>query len=1311
MPAAATDTVTTLLQPVVRDWFLNEVGQPTEPQRRGWPAIAAGKHTLIAAPTGTGKTMAAFLIALDGLLAQGDDLPDATQVLYVSPLKALSNDVSKNLQGPLERLRTLDPSLPEVRVFVRSGDTSASERAKMGRRPPHVLVTTPESLAILLTSNGGRAMLSTVRTVIVDEIHALARDKRGSHLALSLERLQALVEGAGPARLQRIGLSATQKPLEEVAHLLVGAGRACELIDTGHLRGLDLGVEVTDSPLSAVCSHEQWGEIYERASELIRAHRTTLIFVNTRKLAERLAARLTDRLREDAVACHHGSLSKELRMDAEQRLKAGQLRALVATASLELGIDIGDVDLVIQVGATRSIATLLQRVGRAGHGVHRTPKGRMFPLTLDELAEAASLLKSIRAGLLDRTPAPPPARDIMAQHIVAACVSEDWDEDQLFACLTRAWPYRHVVREEFDRLVALHGEGRFALLHRDGVGGRLMATKRARLPALTAGGAIPDNADYRVELEPEGTFVGTLNEDFAVEANRGDIFQLGNTSWRILKVEPGVVRVADAKGQPPTLPFWLGEAPSRTEELSKEIGDVREALVDGPWAMEHCGLDEAAATQLADHILAGRAALGGAPTQRRVVAERFFDETGGMQLVLHAPFGGRINKAWGLALRKKFCRGFGFELQAAATEESILISLGPHHSFPLDGIFSYLHSNSVEHTLTQAALGAPVFQTRWRWNVSRSLLAPRTRSGKRVPPALQRMRADDLLVKAFPQVMACGETLPAGDLPVPLDHPIVMQTVDDCLHEAMDVDGLKQVLQGIESGAIETAAYDLPEPSAFSGGILAAQPYAFLDDAPLEERRTQAVMTRRQIGGAQPDELGELDPDAIARVRDEAWPAPADAEELHESLLWMGFLTVDEVAAAPHWAAWIDALAAAGRLVRDGERWFATEAPREGAEVLAGRLEALGPVRADDPLITADETAAFALEGQGRVLRTRIGGVPHWCDRRLLARIHRYTLDRLRKEIEPVAAAVFLRFLARWQHVAPGAGLTGPLGVLEVVRQLAGLEAPAAAWERSILPARIPDYRPAWLDELTLSGQVAWGRLWGAGAGVARNAPISLFPREDLDAWCGLAVPGDVWSLKGDARPIHELLTAKGACFTQEIERATHLLPVRLEEALGNLVGLGLATCDAFAGLRGLYAKRRSRRRRASTTMGRWSLFRPGGGEPPSVEFTARQLLRRSGVVFRRTLVRERIPVPWRDLLRCYRTLESRGEVRGGRFVAGFSGEQFALPEAIKALRAVRREEPGEAVLVAAADPLNYRGILTPDDRVPISAAERVRVG
>jgi len=1312
--------------PAVRRWFTERIGTPSAPQIQGWPQIRGGGNTLIAAPTGTGKTLAAFLWAIDGLLRQGDSLGDTTQVLYVSPLKALGNDVQKNLQGPLAELAELDPGFAKIRVLVRTGDTPARERASMGKRPPHILVTTPESLYILLTSAGGRAMLRTVRTVIVDEIHAVAGNKRGAHLALSLERLTALVEGP----LQRIGLSATQKPIAEIANLLAGAGPECATVDIGHRRDLDLAIEIPESPLATVCSHETWEEIIARMAALIREHRTTLVFVNTRKLAERIAARLTTVLGEEQVTSHHGSLARERRLDAERRLKEGSLKALVATASLELGIDIGDVDLVLQVGVPFSISVLLQRVGRSGHALSRVPKGRVFPLTQDELVTATALLDSVRRGDLDRTLSPGRPLDILAQQIVASCVPETWEEERLFRTLTRAWPYRALPREEFDDVVRLHTQGRSALLHRDGVHGRLRGTRRASITAITSGGAIPDTGQYRVVLEPEGTQVGSLDEDFAVEANGGDVFQLGNTSWRILRVEPGLVRVADAQGAPPTIPFWLGEAPSRTRELSEAVGRVRERGRERPWLTDEVGLSEAAALELSEFVEEGARALGATPTPRCVVLERFFDESGGMQLVVHAPFGGRINRAWGLALRKRFCRGFGFELQAAANDEAIVLSLGPQHSFPLEDVFQYLHPDVARDLLVQALLDAPMFGTRWRWNLSRALLISRTQGGgKRVPTPLLRMRAEDELVKAFPQALACPETLPPGDQPIPWEHPMVRQTIEDCLNEAMDVDGFLAVLRGLRDGSIRKVAVDTREPSAFARGILNVMPYGFLDDAPLEERRTQAVSARHRIDAETADTLGALDPEAVERVRAEAWPQPENAEEVHEALLWMGYAT-DAEARDSDWVPWLDELRAEHRVVQARDIWRAVEAPEDPKAVLRGRLEALGPVFVGTgtehvPCVPAtEEHHLLTLEAEGSLLRCRLDGRQAWCDRRLLARIHRYTLERLRREIEPVTAAELWRFLACWQHAEEGFRLTGPGGLIGIVRKLAGFEIAAAAWESSVLPGRLEGYRQEWLDQVTLSGELVWGRLWGGGNAPIRSTPVCLLPREDLDAWLALARPageGVEEPLSSYASILLEILGTRGASFTQELQRASDLLPSHVEMGLSQLIGHGVVTCDSFSGLRRLItppSRRRGVMKRAPfAPAGRWTRFRSHEAElvtpaPRLVEFAARRLLDRYGVVFRRVLDRERIPIPWRDLVRVYRLWELRGDVRGGRFVQRFSGEQYALPEAIEMMRRLRRTNrgAGSGLKLSASDPLNLDGILTPEARVPAQARRKILV-
>src|SRR5689334_10213666 len=795
-----------LFHPAVARWFTRSFPAPTEPQLLAWPEIKSQRHTLIAAPTGSGKTLAAFLSAIDDLIRLGVEgkLDDSTHVIYVSPLKALSNDVQRNLQVPLEgiqeELKALD--LPEVniRTLVRTGDTPASERTAMTKRPPHIVVTTPESLYILLTSDGGRRMLETARTVILDEIHAVVGDKRGSHLALSIERLEQLVRQHSnqTSRLVRIGLSATQRPIEEVARFLVGTENIdannnpnCAIIDSGHARKLDIAIELPESPLSAVMSGEVWNEVYDRLAQLIRQHHTTLVFVNTRRLAERVARHLGERIGDENIAAHHGSLAREHRLLAEQRLKSGELSALVATASLELGIDIGDVNLVCQLGSTRSIASFLQRVGRSNHTVEGFPKGRIFPLSRDELVEVAAIIDSVRRGELDRLEIPEKPLDILAQQIVAAVAAEEWSEDDLFAMVRRAYPYRNLEREQFDSIVRMLAEGfstkrgrRSTYLHHDAVNQRLRGRRGARLAAITSGGAIPDTADYAVVLEPSDLVIGSVNEDFAIESLQGDIFQLGNTSWRVLRVEQGKVRVEDAHGQPPSIPFWLGEAPARSHELSVSVSRLREEVAArinpespdlGPameWFVGEVGLTRSAAEQIVEYLAGAKIVLGVMPTQDNLVLERFFDDSGSMQLVLHSPFGSRLNRAWGLALRKRFCRKFNFELQAAATEDAIVLSLGPTHSFPLDEVFHYLNSKTVRQLLCQALLDAPMWNIRWRWNVTRSLAVLRRRGGKKIPAQLQRMDAEDLLTAVFPDQVACAENLPTGEREIPT-HPLV----------------------------------------------------------------------------------------------------------------------------------------------------------------------------------------------------------------------------------------------------------------------------------------------------------------------------------------------------------------------------------------------------------------------------------------------------------------------------------------------------------------------------------------------------------
>ncbi len=1516
-----------LFHPAVARWFAKSFPAATPPQEQAWPAIKEHRNTLIAAPTGSGKTLAAFLAAIDDLVRLGVEgkLDDTTHVVYVSPLKALSNDIQRNLQLPLagiqEELRAL--GLPEVniRTFVRTGDTPAGERTAMVKRPPHIVVTTPESLYILLTSEGGRRMLQTTRTLIVDEIHAVVGDKRGSHLALSIERLEQLVQQhqtesskleTRNSKIVRIGLSATQRPIEEVARFLVGNANInsdntpnCTIIDTGHTRRLDLAIELPESPWQAVMSGEVWEEIYDRLAQLIREHKTTLVFVNTRRLAERVSRHLGERLGDENIAAHHGSLAREQRLAAEQRLKAGELSALVATASLELGIDIGDVNLVCQLGSTRSIASFLQRVGRSNHTVAGFPKGRIFPQSRDELVECAAIIDSVRRGELDRLELPELPLDILAQQIVAASAAEEWTEDALFQLVRRAYPYRNLTREQFDSIIRMLAEGfstkrgrRSAYLHHDAVNQRIRGRRNARISAITSGGAIPDTADYAVVLEPSELVIGSVNEDFAIESLQGDIFQLGNTSWRVLRVEQGKVRVEDAHGQPPSIPFWLGEAPARTHELSVSVSRLREAVanrieaitnyenvdvVENSSSPEHSdpslapslnlepaieylvddiGISRAAAEQIVEYLAGAKLVLGVMPSQDNLVLERFFDDSGSMQLVVHSPFGSRLNRAWGLALRKRFCRKFNFELQAAATEDAVVLSLGPTHSFPLDEVFHYLNSKTVRHLLCQALLDAPMWNIRWRWNVTRSLAVLRRRGGKKIPAQLQRMDAEDLLTAIFPDQVACQENLGGGEREIPA-HPLVDQTVKDCLEEAMDIDSLERLLTAIERNEKNLFARDVIEASPLAQEILNARPYAFLDDAPLEERRTRAVQQRRWLDPQTARDMGKLDQGAIDRVRDEAWPRVENADELHDALVELGFITEQE---AIEWHSFFTELKndrrAAVLQVNTGtagvppamsaERensddstlsgnvtdaggtpavpvkrlslWVAAErlpqinaiyttaslkppivAPESLApvpwsfeealvEVLRGRLEGLGPATVPAlansfGLSNSDiELGLLKLEAEGFVIRGQFtpgAAETEWCARRLLARIHSYTLNRLRQEIEPVSTADFMRYLLAWQKVAPDHQMEGPESVRAIIEQLEGFEAPAAAWEGELLPGRLVEYDPAWLDALCLSGEVVWARLTpptssraaspepgnerARGAAPVRNTPIALLRRKNFAIWNSVFPQPSLSEVEFSTTTsaVHDYLTTRGASFFSDIVEGTRLLRAQVEESLAELVANGLVISDSFAGLRALLtpASRRTqaaarRKHRQPTyemsSAGRWSLLQrePGtAGVPPAAarralaergtvnaeaaEEIARILLKRYGVVFKRLLEREGIVLPWRVLLRIYHRLEARGEIRGGRFVAGISGEQFALPEAVGMLRAIRRTRTGamdfgfrspareteervsgstaptapeseSLISVSAADPLNLVGIITPGGRVTAHTSNRI---
>src|SRR6266536_3552667 len=1504
---------------LVAEWFTHKFGTPTEPQELGWPHILAGRTTLISAPTGSGKTLAAFLACIDRLVrkALNGGLRDRTEVLYISPLKALGNDIQKNLEAPLGEILQMAGErgllMPQIRTAVRTGDTLMHERRAMLKCPPHILVTTPESLYILLTAEKSRAILRDVETVIVDEIHAVADDKRGAHLTLSLERLEALTYKP-PVR---IGLSATQKPIEDVAHFLAGNGRPDPVVvNIGHKRKLDLAVEIPATLLGPIASNEMWEEIYARIVELAEQHRSTLVFVNTRRLVERVSHHLAERLGEDQVGAHHGSLSRKLRLAAENKLKDGQIKVLVATASLELGIDIGTVDLVIQISSPRAIAVALQRVGRSGHWRGAVPKGRFFVTTRDDLLECAALVRAIRHGDLDRLMIPDAPLDILAQQIVATCAAgcgarvartllsaneadtnsgsaslagenystdtrtgvsaphepeQGWDVDDLFALVKRAYPYRNLSRELFDSIVEMLSEGiaarrgRYgAYLHHDRVNRQLRARRGARLAAITSGGAIPETALFTVVAEPEGIMVGTLDEDFAVESNAGDIMLLGNASWRIRRVEgkSGRVLVEDAHGAPPSVPFWRGEAPARTEELSFHVAELRREISDRlidvsplcssssapteaqkllttegtelhrgelaetiSWLMQECGLEESGASQMAQYILEGRAVLGDVPTQSTIIAERFFDEGGGMQLVIHAPFGARINKAWGLALRKRFCRSFNFELQAAATDNGLNIALAEQHSFPLGDGFHFLNAETVQPILEQAALASPIFGTRWRWDANRALALLRFQGGKKVPPQIQRIRSDDLLASVFPDVAACQENI-AGDIQIP-DHPLVKEVMKDVLTEAMDIDGLKELLRRMEDGRIRCLAVDTPVPSQFSHEILNANPYAYLDDAPLEERRARAVEMRRVLPTAVLEEVGGLDPAAIAQVQAEAWPDVRDADELHDVLHtlvalpegrfqfpvlssqengsqlsalssqglgqrtteWCAFFErlqserralVAEDAGRRYWvaaerAAGFHAMHPRAAVVQmhlaasppcslalpDAESRVSTASFEEAVlTTVQGWMAHLGPTTASElgELIGVAgpevEKALLRIEAGGAILRgkfrpaglelstdgTRTGvSAPHeWCERRRLARIHRLTVATLRKQIEPVTAAQFMNWLLRWQHIALGTQVRGEHGTLEVIRQLQGFEVPASAWERFVLGRRIAGYDPAHLDRLCLAGAVGWGRLSphpatlqtggteAGGAGEKRRrviptrvAPIAFFVREDAD-WMRPHHPGAENStssfLSPAAQAVLELLKQRGALFFPDIVRATGKLKAEVETGLWELVAAGLVTADGFENLRALVTPKNLSRsgpgkaRRPRHAAGRWSLLHTEGADRDrSVESCCWMLLRRYGVAFRDLLVRETNLPRWRELQIAFRRLEDRSEVRGGRFVDGFLGEQFALPVAVESLRAHRRLPlSGERVTIAAADPLNLVGIVVPGERIPAISGRSV---
>ncbi len=1413
--------------PSVKHWFESSFEASTEVQLESWKHIHKHKNTLIAAPTGSGKTLAGFLAVINNLVEKQErgQLEEKTYVVYVSPLKALSNDIEKNLQFPLNGIKQefiKKGKQLDLTAKVRTGDTTQSERTGMLKNPPHILVTTPESLFLLLTSVKGREMLKSVETLILDEIHAVVEDKRGSHLSVTIERLEHLTEN----KLLRIGISATQNPIQETAKFLVGAanflvdGSAdCQIVDVGHKRTLDLQIELPDSPLTAVMSNEVWEEIYNHLVALIETHKTTLIFVNTRRLAERLSHDLSLRLGEEAITAHHGSLSKEQRLSAETKLKSGHLKALVATASLELGIDIGYIDLVCQISSPRKISAFLQRIGRAGHQVGGTPKGKLIPLTRDDLVECTALLDAIRRGELDKLVIPEAPIDILSQQIIATLCCGDFDEEELFHLMSQSYSFRNLTRKQFTDTLEMLTTGftnrrgyKRAYLHRDMVNRKVRARKGARLAVLTSGGSIPDLFDYDVILEPAGIKVGSVNEDFAIESRVGDVFQLGNSSWRMLKLEEGKLRVEDAGGQNPTIPFWLGEAPGRSVELSESVSRLRATINDLidvgagvavntsgelelnlsqtgreadyeqmklpalAWLVNEVGITCEAADQLVAYLLNAKLALGIIPSQKTLVLERFFDEVGDMHLILHSTFGSDANTAWGLALRKRFCRGFNFELQAAATEDAIILSLSQTHSFPLEDIFNYLKSKTVRQLTTQAMLDNPIFEIRWRWNATRAMAVLRNRAGKKVPAQFQRMESEDFIALAFPDQIACLENI-VGDREIP-DHPLVIQTIHDCLTEAMDIDLLEEILEKKELGEIKLRVAELKEPSPLAQEIINAKPYAFLDDAPLEERRTRAIKNRRWLDPADAQELGRLDPEVIKMVTQEAWPRVDDCDELHDALVILGYITANELETGNgefSWNVFLHQLLAENRVasasINSTKVWIAVERlplfvavfpdvqldqkvtlpealmekvwEREAAavEIMRGRMESVGPITVQE--LSANlcwdtflvEQSLLNLENQGFVFRGSYTGnteETEWCERKLLHRIHRYTLQALRKEIEPISAQDFMRFLFEWHRLIPDDQPEGAQSLMQVLEQLEGFEVAAGAWETEVIAPRLANYDPSWMDIMSLSGRVVWGRLKpfvstsSKRTSPIKTTPILLMQRHNLSLWKNQTKEQEAGvEMNSDTQRVKNYLEEKGAQFFFDIVEGTKLLRTQVENALDELAAFGLVTSDSFTGLRALLTPvnnrpqengRRRNNRKAIFGMehaGRWSLLNIQPDETYSLDAELEELafiyLKRYGVIFRTMIQKEAYAPKWRDLVRVLRRLEARGEIRGGYFISGMSGEQYALPEVISQLRTIRkREKANLKITISACDPLNLTGIVTPGKRVSQYPGNRI---
>jgi ATP-dependent helicase Lhr and Lhr-like helicase len=1340
-----------LFAPATRDWFRSAFAEPTQVQERGWREVAAGKHVLMAAPTGSGKTLAAFLWCLDRLTTEAVPAEaERCRVLYVSPLKALAHDVDRNLRSPLVGLRhqieAAGQIAPEITVAIRTGDTPTEVRRSMEKHPPDILITTPESLYLILTS-AARRILGSVKWLIVDEIHSVAATKRGSHLALSLERLCELTK----SEPQRIGLSATQRPLEEVGRFLGGAGRDVAIVDAGRLKTMNVQVVVPVEDMARLAVEDEkgqesrsiWPAIYPRLLQLIRDHRSTIVFVNSRRLAERIAARINELAGEDLLRAHHGSIAREQRMLIEDQLKAGVLRGLVATSTLELGIDMGAVDLVLQIEAPPSVAAGIQRVGRAGHSVGEVSHGVFIPKFRGDLLETAAVVEGMLEGRIESTVVPRKPLDVLAQQIVAMCAMDEWNVDDLGRLVRRAYPYSDLGPKAFesvlDMLSGRYPSDEFAELRPrlvwDRVAGKVRGRAGAQRLAVTNPGTIPDRGLYSVNLLEDGRRVGELDEEMVYETRVGETFVLGASTWRIAEITPSQVLVTPAPGEPGKIAFWKADTPSRPAELGAALGKmIRELRALDPEAAakrlrERAGFDDLATKNLLAYLSDQAAATGAVPDDRTVVVERFRDEVGDWRVCLHTPFGGRVHAPLALALEARLRDRLGVDARALWTDDGIAMQLPEVETPPaLDELI--LDPEEVQALVAEQLPTSALFAARFRENAARSLLLPRRRPGQRTPLWQQRMRSASLL-----QV--------AGRYP---DFPILAETWREVMSDHFDMPALMALLRGIRSREIRVVTADTERASPFASSLLFAYVAEFMyeGDSPLAERRAQALTLDRELlaellGSEDLREL--LDPEAIAAVELELQGLlperfPRDADEAHDLLVRLGDLTEAEAEARGISEAWLRGLelerrAVPIRLAKD-VRWIAAEDAGRYREALGASLPVglpdafLAPgadplesllrrwARTHAPFVTSEPAARWALPAlavgdalarlaaRGDVVAgefRRAAEGREYCHPEVLRLLRRRSLAALRREVESVAPEAVARFLPAWHGIGVQAG--GMERLLEVVFQLQGLALPASVIERDVIAGRVSGYSPRLLDELVSMGEVVWV---GRGQLGTSDGRVGLYLRGDA--------PRLVPEIRdGPATELHERLRShlktRGASFFRDIYNACGGGDEdEMLEALWDLVWSGELTNDTFAPLRllGPVTRRPIRgprlpRLAQPRAAGRWSLVADlvgsGAGSTERLHAEAGVMLQRHGVLTREAVVAEGWPGGFAGLYPVLRAMEESGRIRRGYFVEGLGGSQFALPGAVDRLRSVR-DGGGGVVALAATDPACAFGAVLP---------------